>query len=736
MKNKLQNISSKWIVLLPLLTILAFASFITVSKAVKPNNIDSNIACAGGGCVILTAAGSENKISAKAYIVPSVVTYVNLSVDGVNYGGMMADNEWHDYSVSAGQRTIKAEVPTKGVSTHVTIMVPGATVSGQTSPPPPTVKEEITKLTFADNELSSLTIIKGVANVTVRAKIQDNKPLVGNFKFKFKSGGEKFGIINNEEYSSSDEAKFNGNGEYTFSVLTWEPGNYQFQIKTSKGERWSDVMILTVNQVSTSPAPSPASPAAVAPTVKEEITKLTFADNELSSLTIIKGVANVTVRAKIQDNKPLVGNFKFKFKSGGEKFGIINNEEYSSSDEAKFNGNGEYTFSVLTWEPGNYQFQIKTSKGERWSDVMILTVNQVSTSPAPSPTTKQLRVFITGNGTVDMAKPGGGKDTCVSSSCDFFYTTDSTVSLQAKPASGSIFDGWTGANCSGIGGCAIKMNAEKTVTAAFKSSPSPTTPPTTVIVPALTWLSFQDKNGDWKDYKSTCPAEGSVFLFTHSSLPDSPIQLTFSGKADVSFNDAPTAAGITKGYIYQDAFEFSSGKKEIKVSGLPAGPYKFNIRGGKGKETNTWTKFVTLSVASTCGTTPSSATTPPSQSTALSGRLILFTGTSNNCTPGYTIFTGDGRPKITVYANLISSDKLYNCTNGAPYNGEVQLEAIMSPKEMAEKNWTDAGKISFVNGLYSFETKDLDKGTSWFRIRRNGNDKWSDVFQLRIFSEK
>ena len=604
MKNKLQNISSKWIVLLPLLTILAFASFITVSKAVKPNNIDSNIACAGGGCVILTAAGSENKISAKAYIVPSVVTYVNLSVDGVNYGGMMADNEWHDYSVSAGQRTIKAEVPTKGVSTHVTIMVPGATVSGQTSPPPPTVKEEITKLTFADNELSSLTIIKGVANVTVRAKIQDNKPLVGNFKFKFKSGGEKFGIINNEEYSSSGEAKFNGNGEYTFSVLTWEPGNYQFQIKTSKGERWSDVM--------------------------------------------------------------------------------------------------------------------------------ILTVNQVSTSPAPSPTTKQLRVFITGNGTVDMAKPGGGKDTCVSSSCDFFYTTDSTVSLQAKPASGSIFDGWTGANCSGAGGCTIKMNVEKTVTDAFKSS----SPPTTVIVPALTWLSFQDKNGDWKDYKSTCPAEGSVFLFTHSSPLGSPMQLTFSGKADVSFNDAPTAAGITKGYIYQDAFEFSSGKKEIKVSGLPAGPYKFNIRGGKGKETNTWTKFVTLSVASTCGTTPSSATTPPSQSTALSGRLILFTGTSNNCTPGYTIFTGDGRPKITVYANLISSDKLYNCTNGAPYNGEVQLEAIMSPKEMAEKNWTDAGKISFVNGLYSFETKDLDKGTSWFRIRRNGNDKWSDVFQLRIFSEK
>ncbi len=51
------------------------------------------------------------------------------------------------------------------------------------------------------------------------------------------------------------------------------------------------------------------------------------------------------------------------------------------------------------------------------------------------------------------------------------YTSGTSVTLSASPASGSTFTGWSG-DCSGTGTCAVSMNANKTVNATFNAVPA------------------------------------------------------------------------------------------------------------------------------------------------------------------------------------------------------------------------------------------------------------------------
>jgi hypothetical protein len=87
--------------------------------------------------------------------------------------------------------------------------------------------------------------------------------------------------------------------------------------------------------------------------------------------------------------------------------------------------------------------------------------DEVSSGP---PTTYLLTVDTSGNGTgIVTSDPSG--ITC-GNQCSAEYDEGTIVDLMADAASGSAFDGWSGA-CSGDSGCSVTMNSAKSVTATF-----------------------------------------------------------------------------------------------------------------------------------------------------------------------------------------------------------------------------------------------------------------------------
>jgi len=91
------------------------------------------------------------------------------------------------------------------------------------------------------------------------------------------------------------------------------------------------------------------------------------------------------------------------------------------------------------------------------------------TTPPPA-TTYALTVAKSGSGTVTSTPAGINCGT----DCSEAYPSGASVSLQATPASGYIFSGWSGA-CSGTATtCTVTMSAAKSVTATFKAQTTST----------------------------------------------------------------------------------------------------------------------------------------------------------------------------------------------------------------------------------------------------------------------
>jgi len=86
-----------------------------------------------------------------------------------------------------------------------------------------------------------------------------------------------------------------------------------------------------------------------------------------------------------------------------------------------------------------------------------------------APVTSTLTVSKTGagSGTVNSS-PGG---ISCGTTCSANFTTGSSVTLTASPASGSTFAGWSGA-CTGTGACSVTMAGARAVTATFNTSVS------------------------------------------------------------------------------------------------------------------------------------------------------------------------------------------------------------------------------------------------------------------------
>ncbi len=85
---------------------------------------------------------------------------------------------------------------------------------------------------------------------------------------------------------------------------------------------------------------------------------------------------------------------------------------------------------------------------------------------------KDIGWTIIGNYTLNVSKNGSGSISSspsginCGSTCSSSYTSGTQVSLYATPASGYIFNGWSG-NCSGSGACSVTMDSNKSITASF-----------------------------------------------------------------------------------------------------------------------------------------------------------------------------------------------------------------------------------------------------------------------------
>lgn len=79
--------------------------------------------------------------------------------------------------------------------------------------------------------------------------------------------------------------------------------------------------------------------------------------------------------------------------------------------------------------------------------------------------------------TVNNAGSGSGTVTSIPAGIDCGATCSSSfdpgaqVALAAAPGTDSAFAGWSGGGCSGTGTCQVMMNADQTVSAAFKLNP-------------------------------------------------------------------------------------------------------------------------------------------------------------------------------------------------------------------------------------------------------------------------
>ena len=102
-------------------------------------------------------------------------------------------------------------------------------------------------------------------------------------------------------------------------------------------------------------------------------------------------------------------------------------------------------------------------------------LQRLTLSGTPRPALARLNAATAGTGTGSVLSSPAG--IWCPTDCRQGFSPGAVVHLDARPASGSTFAGWSGA-CSGTGPCDVSMGAERTVTAAFVATgpPAPEAP--------------------------------------------------------------------------------------------------------------------------------------------------------------------------------------------------------------------------------------------------------------------
>jgi hypothetical protein len=149
----------------------------------------------------------------------------------------------------------------------------------------------------------------------------------------------------------------------------------------------------------------------------------------------------------------------------------------------------ETTYTPLAdADPGSTTF-VDTSVGSgstycyrvfAWVDEAVSPYSEeVCAASAPDSVTVAVSKTGTGSGTV-TSQPAGID---CGSACAVSAPAGTFITLTATPASGSVFNGWSGGGCTGTAPCGFATNSSVVVTASFSlapvTSPPPPTTPTT-----------------------------------------------------------------------------------------------------------------------------------------------------------------------------------------------------------------------------------------------------------------
>jgi hypothetical protein len=130
----------------------------------------------------------------------------------------------------------------------------------------------------------------------------------------------------------------------------------------------------------------------------------------------------------------------------------------------------------LTLTPGGdglttFEYRLRNSAGDSSAATVTLNIGGLrnTQNPPGSYTLSISKVFQSGTTTTgDSSGSITSSPAAIScgEDCSKDFTSGTTVTLTATPASGSRFVGWSGA-CSGTGSCVVSMTANKSVTATF-----------------------------------------------------------------------------------------------------------------------------------------------------------------------------------------------------------------------------------------------------------------------------
>jgi hypothetical protein len=260
----------------------------------------------------------------------------------------------------------------------------------------------------------------------------------------------------------------------------------------------------------------------------------------------------------------------------------------------------------------------------------VIGMNGSKTVTATFHAVRALQVAKAGGGAGNVASSPGGIS--CGSTCSGSFLNGASVTLTATPSSGSTFGGWSGACSSSSTTCIVAMNADKAVTATFRSMR------TLTVLPAGSGAGLVASTPAGINCGSTCSAaldRGTNVTLTATPFPGS-IFGGWSGACSGTSLTCPVnmtdAQSVTATFIRMHPLELNkAGTGSGPVSSSPAG----------------------IACGSACNASVAAGTAVTLTATANSGSL--FMGWSGGCTGVSTtcMVTMDGPKSVTATFQVI-----------------------------------------------------------------------------------
>ncbi len=220
----------------------------------------------------------------------------------------------------------------------------------------------------------------------------------------------------------------------------------------------------------------------------------------------------------------------------------------------------------------NITFQGRDAQSTLDSIVVTNDLSFVPTDAQPVPEVKKVTLTVstagTGAGTIS-----GGSINC-GSTCSQTTTVGNTLSVSAVPATGSVFDGWSGA-CSGTALCTVVLGESVNVIANFTvlptvSAPAPVTNPVVAVVTTDTPVT-----------PITVTATTGTSLDTNPPSAPANLRASFIAKTSVSLAwDVPADnVGVTGYAVYRNGTKIKtvSTNQYLDISRKPGSTYTYKV---------------------------------------------------------------------------------------------------------------------------------------------------------------